>query len=383
MAVAKQSTTTFRGLNNVVDEMRLPRGWLTQADNVNITPNGAVVRARGFTQASSNFAITGAYSTIDFSRMFVVDTGELREMHQDMSYTVLATGLASKPMYFEEVNGLVFCANGVDFLVVTPTGVRSWGLPTPPAPQLYEGFAGSIQAGVYQVVCTYTDSTGLESGSGEVASISVAGGSITIDPPVLAGHTTNVYITEVSGSVFYLLSGTSYHGQPLGEELQFIGLTGPRGSIPALYNGCMYTAEAFPSDDLSVVWASEPLQYHHFNTAGSGVAVPGTVRMLKAAKDGLLIGTDRAIYAYADDTLTQLVPYGVVPGWHASKSDDAVYFWSERGLCRALPFINLTESQVSVPPGLSAGAMVIEEDGMRRYVVALHAGGEAFNRSIT
>jgi hypothetical protein len=28
---------------------------------------------------------------------------------------------------------------------------------------------------------------------------------------------------------------------------------------------------------------------------------------------------------------------------------------------------------------LSAGATVMEKDGMRRYVVALHKGGEAFN----
>ena len=56
-----------------------------------------------------------------------------------------------------------------------------------------------------------------------------------------------------------------------------------------------------------------------------------------------------------------------------------MYFWTQRGFCRAMPFENFTQTTVSVPPGLTAAAAVLEEDGTRRYVVALTKGGTAYN----
>lgn len=392
MSIAKQATSTFRGLNNVQDPLRLPRGWLTQADNVNVTAAGALERCRGFAQVSTNFAINGAYSTRDFKRLYVVDAGELRQMNVDMTYTVLRTGLANARMQFEEVNGLVFYTNGVDYGVIEPSGsLRSWGIAPPGAAVATASAGGALAEGLYQFVCTLVDDRGMESGSGDVAAVNaVAGERIALTSiPQVAGFTTNVYATGCNSTVYQLIQeGASDNllydaTTPLLEELAFWGLNEPRGAIPAEFKGVMYVAEAFPEFDQSVIWPSLPLHYHHFDTAGDGIVVPGTVRMLRACKDALICGTDRGIYAYADEGLVQLADYGVVPGWHASRSGDALYFWSQRGLCRALPFANLTESTVSVPPGLSAGAMVIEEDGMRRYVVALHAGGEAFNRSNT
>ncbi len=391
MSIAKQATSTFRGLNNVQDPLRLPRGWLTQADNVDITPTGAIKRMRGFTQASTNFAVTGAYATRDFKRLFLVDAGELRQMNADLTYTVLRTGLSSARVQFEEVNGVVFYTNGVDFGVIEPSGVRSWGIAPPGAATAVAGGGGALAAGLYQFTCTLVDSRGMESGSGEVTSVVAADGEriALSDIPQTAGFTTNVYATGRDSTVFQLIeqgagvSLTYDATTPLLEELAFQGLSEPRGSIPAEFKGVMYVAEAFPEFDQSVIWPSLPLHYHHFDIGGDGIVVPGMVRMLRACKDALICGTDRGIFAYADGTLAQLADYGVVPGWHDSRSGDSLYFWSQRGLCRALPFINLTESTVSVPPGLSAGAMVIEEDGARRYVVALHAGGEAFNRSNT
>ena len=70
---------------------------------------------------------------------------------------------------------------------------------------------------------------------------------------------------------------------------------------------------------------------------------------------------------------------GVVPGKHWSQDGGRTLFWSKRGLCAALPFTNLTERQVSVPPGLQAGGTLVERDGRKRYLVALHQGDSAFN----
>ena len=69
----------------------------------------------------------------------------------------------------------------------------------------------------------------------------------------------------------------------------------------------------------------------------------------------------------------------MVPGWHWAKDDERTLFWTTRGLCAALPFSNLTERQVSVAPGISAGGAVVRHGGQKRYLVALHRGGSVFN----
>jgi hypothetical protein len=68
----------------------------------------------------------------------------------------------------------------------------------------------------------------------------------------------------------------------------------------------------------------------------------------------MIIGTDREIYSWDEDQLVLLASYGVIPGRNMIEHRGKIYFWTKRGLCRALPFENLHESTVSVPPGLSA-----------------------------
>ena len=384
---ANQETQSFRGLNNVVDPRRLDLSWLVQADNVDVTNRSALVRCSGFTKRTTNFAITGAYATKDLKRLYVVDAGELRQMNADLTYTVLESGLSSGEMYFEEVNGLVYYANGVDFGVIEATTVRQWGI-EPPAPPAAAVGGGVLQAGRYQIVCTLVDARGLESGSSAVTVVDVPDDSSIVlsSIPQESGYTTNVYVTTQNGTVFMLLrenaaSSFIYNCGPnqLGRELPFWNADAPRGSMPAHFAGRMHLAETFAAHDMTVIWRSQPLHFHHFDLSGDALSVPGTVRMLKALRDVLLIGTDRQIFGWDGERLVQLANYGVVPGWHASELEGQMYFWSLRGLCRAMPFENLTQSTVSVPPGSSAGAMVIEKDGMRRYVVALQQGGEAYN----
>ena len=79
--------------------------------------------------------------------------------------------------------------------------------------------------------------------------------------------------------------------------------------------------------------------------------------MLAPTPTALLIGTDRAIHAYDGENLTEQASYGVVPGWCWARDDDeggesmGVYIWTQRGLCKAMPFTNLTSGHLSVAPG--------------------------------
>lgn len=388
MTPQSPSTRTFRGLNNVTDPQRLDLGWQTRVDNVDITDKGALRRCHGYARATTNTAISGAYATKDMLRLYVVDNGALKQMSTDLSTSVtLRTGLNAAPMSFEEVNGQVFFTNGVDYGVALDGSTKAWGVSAPAAPTVVATNGGSLAPGVYQFVCTAVDPTGLESSNSTVTAVDVVqSGRISITG-ITPG--SNLYATVADGTVFFLLKEGTTDSFTLdalamhGRELPFWNTDTPRGSLPTLFQGQMYTAEAFPQYDATVIWRSLPLQFHHFDPGAQGIAVPGTVRMLESLDEALIIGTDRAIVAYDGDVVKPLAAYGVVSGWHASEYKKQLYFWSLRGLCRAMPFSNITETTVSVPPGLSAGAMVVEKDGMRRYVVALQKGGESFNRRIT
>lgn len=383
----KQVVSAFRGLNNVADPLRLSLDWAVQADNVDITQTNALARCSGYTRSTTNTAITGAYATKDFSRLYVVDSGELRMMAPNLAtYTVLRSGLSSAPMWFDEVNSVVFYTNGTDFGIIEPAAARPWGVPAPVSAPVATWTGGSLPQGLYQVTCTHVDDRGMESGNGELLSLEGSGQINLTDIPQLAGYTTNVYVTRHNGTVLMLLkegAGTSLtynEDGSLGRELPYWGTDGPRGSIVAYYDGRLYCAETYPQQDYTAIWFSLPLQFHHFDYAAEGIIVPGIVKMMKSCGKALIIGTDRQIFAYDGDKLEQLADYGVVYGWHGAMLDDKLFFWSLRGLCSALPFQNLTEETVSVAPGSSAGGMVLEKDGMRRYVVALRTGGESYNR---
>jgi hypothetical protein len=386
MDTSKKPISSFKGLNNVVDPLRLGITWAAQADNVDINSDQMLSRCRGFTQRSTNFAITGAYATKDQKRLYIIDTGELRQVNADMTYSLLKAGLSSAKTWFEEINGVVFYANGVDYGMIEPSGWRPWGIEEPQSQPVLTWGTGSLPYGIYRVVCTYTDVYGLESANNFVTEI-VGRGLLQITSiPHKAGYTTNVYATTHDGTVFMLLqakagvSCTMNDEVGLGREIPYWDLNGPQGTIIAFYAGQMYIAQYFPAQDYTAIWFSFPLHYHHFDFGSQGIVVPGEVRMLRGADKGLLIGTDRKIHAYDGEKLSELADYGVVTGWHASDFDGDVYFWSQRGLCSVFPFKNLTEATVSVAPGQSAGAMVLEKDGMRRYIVALRKDGSAYNR---
>lgn len=386
MDTSKQPVTAFKGLNNVTDPIRLSMDSLVQADNVDLTNNAGLIRCSGFTKRTTNTAISGAYATKDMKRLFVIDSGELRQMNTDLTYTVLLTGLSANQTWFEEINGVVYYANGVDYGVIEGPSVRPWGINEPPIAPNLSFTSGNLPQGTYQVCCTFVDSRNLESGNSDIAVLR-GSGQLNIDGiPQRAGYTTNVYATLHDGTVFYLLkraagvSATYSTEANLGTEIPFWGTSVPRGTVIAYFQGQLYIAESFPQYDSTAIWCSLPLRYHHFDYSGEGIVVPGTVLMMKASEDTLIIGTERQIFAWDGDKLTELADYGVVPGRHASKLGTKLYFWSLRGLCSAMPFENMSEDTLSVAPGASAGATVIEKDGMRRYVVALRKDGSAYNR---
>ncbi|QPR34006.1 hypothetical protein I6G96_24180 [Delftia acidovorans] len=75
---------SFRGLNNVTDPLQLGLSWFVRADNVDVTESGGVQVRVGRSLAMA-CTPTGLYSTRDFSRLYLTDGGELRQVLDDMT----------------------------------------------------------------------------------------------------------------------------------------------------------------------------------------------------------------------------------------------------------------------------------------------------------
>lgn len=382
----------FKGLNNVSDPLRLGFGWLQRADDVAVTDSGALKRRGGFSLLSAG-VMRGAYSTLDFTRMYVVNDDALQRVEPDTSLRTLRTGLAPRDMHWAEVNKTVYYTNGVDSgIILGDDSVIDWGWPVPGAPML-SAAAGALPPGLYRAVCTYVLPDGRETGSSDVAEfeLTTEQGLAVTGIPQVADLRTQVYICPANSSVFALAFETTNADETwnagadaLGYELMNMTLNPlPAEAIyPAFYAGRVYAAQYLPAQDSSVVWFSEPLGYHLFGLDKNFFIVPGRIALLAPTPKGLIVGTDARIYAYDGADLVILAEYGVTPGcgW-ALDDDSSILFWSKRGVCRALPFENLTHEQVSLAPGLSAGAAIMRRNGQKHFVVALRKGGDgAFNQ---
>jgi hypothetical protein len=377
----------FKGLNNATDPLRVGLGWLTSANNINVTDTGGIAVRDGYSRVSSA-PVSAAYSTLDFQRMYLVSSGALKTFDG----ATLRSGLSVGEMYWAEVNGQVYFNNGTDAGVIEPDN-RLMDLRWPvPAEPTVTAITGNSAPGTYTVCLTTMLPDGRETGTGEHVTFSLVEGQGVqlsgIQPP--AGCVTNVYLAPANSGVFQLAVSTAANAFTLattnpdflGRELQtaFMDPLPTDTSVIQFWKARLYAAQHMPAQDQTVIWFSEALGYHLFNLNSNYFIVPGKVLMLAPHDDGLIVGTDRRIHLYSGDKLVELADYGVVPGQHWTNDDKRILFWSLRGVCAALPFTNLTERQVSVAPGVQAGGTIVRTDGQKRYVVALHQGGAAFNK---
>lgn len=131
---------------------------------------------------------------------------------------------------------------------------------------------------------------------------------------------------------------------------------------------------AWESDrDRSVLYFSRPDYPHEFRLDRDWLIVPGQVTMLASVTQGMVIGTDRAIYVdLIDSPLMQVAEYGVPYHGFVYDERDIVWFWSERGLCTALPFKNLTEATFVGDDRSQVTAALLDWQGSRYAVIHQH-----------
>lgn len=391
MVMKDAKVAQFMGINNKSDPLNLGLGWLTLANNIDITDAGKITPRLGYALDIAG-EILGAYSTIDHQRLYYVDGSSLKAY----GGIVLGGVTSQARIHWAEVNNQVFYNNGIDRGVITHDNQvipLDWPVPATPA---LAAVSGSLAPGRYSVMCTYLFADGRETGAGQSASIDIEQGqALQISSiPQAPGMVTRTYIAPANSTVFQLAYEGydtarvwNYSPNSLGLDLATDDFDPiPEGAtVIQIWRGRLYAAQYIPSSDMTAVWISQPLGFHLFDLATDFLAIPGQVHMIAPTKQALVFGTDVAIHAYNGENLEELATYGVVPGWCWARDDDengesmGVYIWTQRGLCKAMPFVNLTSGHVSVAPGIQAGAAVIAQGGQKRFVAVLHQGGTAFN----
>lgn len=167
---------------------------------------------------------------------------------------------------------------------------------------------------------------------------------------------------------------------PDGAKIEDLAQPLPLGThIVQHWRGRIYAAQYMPSENQTVVWYSNPLGFHRFDVDTDFFMVPGNVTMLAPHAEALVVGTNQEIYSYTGESLAVLADYGVVPGQHWDNDGSRILFWSKRGLCAAMPLVLLTENQISVAPGSSAGGCLVQAGGQKRFLAVLEKGGMPYN----
>lgn len=389
----------FEGLNNKVDPMRgipgsqgvAPKTWglLKQADNIDLTDSGGAVVRDGYVAFLVGTRITGAFSTFDYSRLFIIDNGVLKRVNADGSIVQLATGVTGTP-HWAELNDVVYLSCDVKLEIHPGDKVLPWGVPTPAGGHLTQS-SGRLEPGNYRVCFTFIDQEGKEGGASPFIETHVSDGALVInDIPRQEGYHTLIYLSGKSPVFHFMVAVSSafegaytYTGYPLGRELtnQFLDQPPAGATYIAGFKGQLYAAEHLPDANATAIWYSEPLGYHLFNYNDSYFMVPGKVVQMGANDDALMLSTEDRTFLYDQNGLSQVAEYGSVPGQHTDLGPDGkLYFWTKRGLCRIAPFENLTESDVSVAPGVRAAGGVVQRHGYKQFVVALQSGGSPFNK---
>jgi hypothetical protein len=137
-----------------------------------------------------------------------------------------------------------------------------------------------------------------------------------------------------------------------------------------------------PERDRSVLYFSRPDFPHEFRLERDFIIISGKIALLASLPQGMVFGTDRAIYIDPIDAPIQRVAdYGVSDNAAAFDDRDFIVFWTQRGLCKALPFENLTDAQLTIQQREATTAGILPYQGSTYAVVSQY--GAVLPKQIT
>src|SRR5574337_526658 len=282
----------FGGMDNRTPETRLAPELLRQLVNLEVV-RGKLRLRKGYACVAALTAPHSLWS--DGARAFCA-AGTLHQFDgataTDLSQPIVG------PASFETLNGETYFSDGRSTGIIQADGsIRSWGLDSPPVPDLTASASGGLYAGQYQVALTYLMQSGEESGAGLAAAVQVAaGGGIVVRLPTEVPEeaaTVAVYVSEANGSTLRLamgviagqttaVIGTGSRGREL--KTQFLAKM-PPGTIVRAAHGRIWSVLG------DTVTASEPLRYGLTDAQAGWLRWPEPITLFEPVDTGFFIGS--------------------------------------------------------------------------------------------
>ena len=403
------SLEQFEGIVNTQWSKNFGYGALTIGRNVEVTDTKKLVRRNGYRLVRSG-VYAGLYGSLDQQVLLAVHDGNLVKLAFDGMESVLASGLLdgayswgedpASNIYYTSSRG----SNGIvrndgvhlPLLLAAPTISSVAAIETAPWIVTPFNLGKKYDQNAVHLFATYLYPDGRESAPSAGVSIQVAPevSLIQMSVPVQAGCVTTVYATAPGGSRYYLVSESTVSGftfptyflhmQHTGEDYPYTTvLEGfpPEAYLLAFAGGKLYAATYDANTRFGVVYCSLPLQYHLFDKTAHFVPVAGIPYLLLPCAAGLIIGTDADVSLWDGEKLQVIADYGVMPGVCGDVDMEGnAFFWTLRGIAKAMPYKLVTEERFSADPGVFNHAKIFYDRGYGKLVASTVSGNPVFNK---
>lgn len=378
-----------KGIVNRVPAERITPDGLADAVNVDLLADGTVTTRYGTSRvAVGDYRDLFADESLPFA--LVVKNGVLIRLDAQLQETPIQA--VSGPVVYAALAGRAYWSDGVSTGTVDASAAWSWGMQVPDLPVLAAVSGGGLAAGDYLIEFSWLGPDGRESGTSDMARVSVeAGGAIqaTLASAVPSGWALRVFVSGANGDLTYWRSdipgGVSTYrigANPAGPEPEFRECGPPlaghrlaafRGRVLVGLSGVLFWTVAASPDHMKIAhdWVA-------FETA-IVVILPLDTGIYVVAEDGAywLNGQDPAQWtAVRVATVGGIAGCGtVVPPNRVNGIATKVALWLGRD---GAWWIGTDGGQVVSPnalhsaTGISSGTVAyIEPDSERRNVLLL------------
>src|SRR5574337_745238 len=383
----------FGGMDNRTPETRLAPELLRQLVNLEVV-RGKLRLRKGYACVAALTAPHSLWS--DGARAFCA-AGTLHQFDgataTDLSQPIVG------PASFETLNGETYFSDGRSTGIIQADGsIRSWGLDSPPVPDLTASASGGLYAGQYQVALTYLMQSGEESGAGLAAAVQVAaGGGIVVRLPTEVPEeaaTVAVYVSEANGSTLRLAMGviagqtTAVIGTgSCGRELKTQLLAKmPPGTIVRAAHGRIWSVLG------DTVTASEPLRYGLTDARAGWLRWPEPITLFEPVDTGFFIGSASRVAflqglnpkdlvtrdVASEGAIAPLRVKAAVLGLQAS--GDAVVWFTKRGWAYGLADGSVAypaDKKLALPEYAEGTGILMEQDGLRQLLAVVRTAGSS------
>ena len=389
------SEHSFKGLNNVLQAYAKQEGYLKRVNNVDLNKAGDIHKRKGYTIVDSG-NYTSLWSTGNgdhFDRAFGVKNGDLGYIDEYYAFHPILTGknLTEKLSFLEIDQTVYFSSMEINGKINQKNEVVDYLLKCSILPNT-SIVSGSLLAGKYQLLMTFVNDDGLESGSGQslIVDVPTDKSGITFLLPSVP-YRLRVYMSTRDGSELYFVSEAHPYNQftildvpKLVNPFRMFNLDAPPvGSTIRYFKSRMYVVHK------NILWYSEPFMYEHFRLDTNFIEYPADIIDVMPVDDGMYIAADRLYYidGYDPDKFKQEVKElarmykGTASKVFASHSKvenlPNSYSWlvtSDQGILALFnqgQVVNMTLTNVDIEPALEGDSIFMEIEGINQYLTNL------------